>query len=319
MLNAYRTQGARLEPIPPGAALEDAAWIDLYRPDPAEIAAAQALGVEIPTLEDMEEIEISNRLYREDGTDYMTAVLPGKTDSGDQIAAPVTFILAGIRVFTVRHHSPRPFETYPQRADKVGPGCIDPDRIFVSLMEEIIGRLADLLENSGKALDAIAREVYAEGDTARGHSLQSALKRIGREGETISRVRLSLMTLERTISYFGQTVVEGQRGTGLQPVVKGLMRDAHALEVHADFLSSRVQLVTDATLGMINLSQNQTIKIVSVVAVVFLPPTVIASAYGMNFDYMPELAWLYGYPMALGLMVASAVGTYLFFKWRKWL
>lgn len=319
MMNAYRTVGARLEILPPDAALAGAAWVDLLHPTEAEVAAVRALGIDVPTIEDMEEIEISNRLYREDGIDYMTAVLPGKTTTGEQIAAPVTFILTPSQVVTVRHHAPRPFETYGMRADKVGPGCATPDLIFISLMEEIIGRLADLLEGSGKGLDAVAREVYAEGERARAMSLQTALQRIGRGGEAISRVRLALMTIERMVSYFGQTLVEGQRGHGSQHLVKGLMRDVHALEVHADFLSSRVQLATDATLGMINLSQNQTIKIVSVVAVVFLPPTVIASAYGMNFANMPELDWRYGYPMAIGLMIASAVGTFLFFKWRRWL
>lgn len=319
MIHAYRTVGVCLEKLPADVPLSAASWVDLFKPDAAEVAAAKALGVDVPTLEDMEEIEISNRLYREDGMDYMTAVLPGRNDTGEQIAAPVTFILTPTQIYTVRHHSPRPFETYGMRADKVGPGCADSDLIFLSLIEEIIGRLADLLENTGKGIDTVAREVYAEGERAKAMSLQTALQRIGREGEAISRVRLALMTMERMVSYFGQTLVEGHRGHGMQHLVKGLMRDAHALEVHADFLSSRIQLTTDATLGMINLSQNQTIKIVSVVAVVFLPPTVIASAYGMNFHHMPELDWLYGYPMAIALMIASAVGTFLFFKWRKWL
>lgn len=319
MIHAYRTVGHCLERLPADAPLSSASWVDLFKPDQDEVAAARALGVDVPTLEDMEEIEVSNRLYREDGMDYMTAVLPGRNDAGEQIAAPVTFILTPNQIYTVRHHSPRPFETYGMRADKVGPGCADPDLIFISLIEEIIGRLADLLESTGKGIDAVAHEVYADSERAAAMSLQTALQRIGREGEAISRVRLALMTLERMVSYFGQTLVEGHRGQGMQHLVKGLMRDAHALEVHADFLSSRVALATDATLGMINLSQNQTIKIVSVVAVVFLPPTVIASAYGMNFQHMPELEWLYGYPMAIGLMVASAVGTFLFFKWRKWL
>ena len=102
-------------------------------------------------------------------------------------------------------------------------------------------------------------------------------------------------------------------------MVKALTRDIQALEVHADFVSSRVALASDATLGMINLVQNSTVRIVSVVAVLFLPPTLIASVYGMNFRVMPELDQSWGYPMALGLMVASAVGTYLFFKWKNWL
>jgi magnesium transporter len=296
-----------------------AGWVDLFRPDAAEVEAAQALGIEVPTLEDMEEIEISNRLYRENGTDYMTVVLPGRDDGDEHVSAPVTFILTPQQMFTVRHHRLRPFETYPTRADKVGPGCTDPDRLFLSMVEEIISRLADHLEGAGKALDGVAREVYAEGGGSDGAALQSALRRTGLEGEAISRVRLALLTMERMLSYFGQTLHEAYRGETLRPLVKGFTHDLQALEVHADFLSSRVGLASDATLGMINLSQNQTIKIVSVVAAVFLPPTLIASIYGMNFRTMPELQWWWGYPAALGLMLAAAVGTFLFFRWKKWL
>ena len=319
MLHAYRVNGLKLEPVAEGVSLSAAGWIDLHNPDAAEVDAAQALGIEVPTLEDMEEIEISNRLYRENGTDYMTVVLPGRTDADEPTSAPVTFILTPQQMVTVRHHRLRPFETYPLRADRVGPGCSDQDRMFLSLVEEIIGRLADHLEGAGKALDQVAREVYAEGGSADGASLQSALRRTGREGEAISRVRHALLTMERMLSYFGQTLHEAYRGESLRPLVKGLTRDLQALEVHADFLSSRVQLATDATLGMINLSQNQTIKIVSVVAAVFLPPTLIASIYGMNFRVMPELDWWWGYPLAMGMMLAAAVGTFLFFRWKKWL
>jgi magnesium transporter len=249
----------------------------------------------------------------------MTVVLPGMSETKEATTGPVTFAVAPGRLVTVRHHNPRPFETYPDRAARVGPGCTDPDRIFLSLMEEIVGRLADLLEGAGRALDGIAAQVYAEGTTARAESMQETLRGVGRQGEQISRVRLALLTIERAVSYYGQLVSERPQAAGLRPVVKGLMRDVQALEVHADFLASRVALATDATLGMINLAQAQTIKIFSVLAVVFLPPTVIASAYGMNFEYMPELGWTWGYPMALGLMLASAVGTYLYFKWKRWL
>lgn len=318
MLNAYRVIGHKLERLPPEADLGTAVWIDLWRPLPGQVEALKGMGFDVPTLEDMEEIEISARLYREDGIDYMTVVLPGRTEDNFQVSGPVTFIIGHHQLVTVRHHTPRPFETYPMRADKVGPGCADPDRMFLSLGEEIIGRLADLLENAGRALDSVAHQVYAERN-AKGEALQEALRRVGGEGETVSRVRLALLTLERAISYFGQTLNEGHRGEGLRPVVKGLMRDLQALEVHADFLSGRVGLASDATLGMINLSQNQTIKIVSVVAAVFLPPTLIASIYGMNFQRMPELQSAWGYPVSLGLMLASAAGTFLFFKWKKWL
>jgi magnesium transporter len=319
MLFAYRVQGSRLDRLSETEPLAEAGWIDLFRPTPEEEASVRALGFDVPTLEDMEEIEISNRLYRENGLDYMTVVLPGLDDDGDQITSPVTFVLSPTQMVTVRHHAPRPFETYPVRADKVGPGCIDPDRLFLSLVEEIIGRLADHLESGGRGLDLLARDAYDETETLTAAELRHALQKVGREGEAVSRVRIGLLTLERALSYFSQTLHEAHRGRVLAPLVKGLTRDIQALEVHADFLSNRVALATDATLGMINLSQNQTIRIVSVVAALFLPPTLIASIYGMNFRVMPELDWDWGYPMAMGLMLTAAIGTYLFFRWKKWL
>ncbi|MFN3291889.1 MAG: magnesium transporter CorA family protein [Gemmobacter sp.] len=319
MLYAYVPDGPRLARLAPDAGLASARWIDLYRPLPAQVEAVAALGIEVPTLADMEEIELSNRLYRDNGMDFLTVVLPGKDVEGEQVTGPVTFILTPDRLVTVRHHDPQPFSTYPERAQKVGPGITQPEHLFLSLVEEIIGRQADLLESVGRSLDGIGRRVYRDGQAANAETLQALLMQIGRESELVGRVRLGLLTMERAISYFGQALPERPRGKALTGTIKGLMRDIKALEVHADFLSSRVAMVTEVTLGMINLSQNQTIKIVSVVAVVFLPPTVIASAYGMNFANMPELEWTWGYPMALGLMLASAVGTFVFFKWRKWL
>jgi len=319
MLFAYVPDGPRLARLAADAGIADARWIDLYRPLPAQEALVQALGIEVPTLADMEEIEISSRIFRENGMDFLTVVLPGKDVEGERVTGPVTFILTSDRLVTVRHHDPQPFTTYPERAAKVGPGVAHPEHLFLSLFEEIIGRQADLLEGVGRTLDGIGRSVYRDGSAATSEVLQRLLMQIGRESELVGQVRLGLLTLELALSFFGQSLPERPRGKAMMPTVKGLMRDIKALEVHADFLSARVAMVTDVTLGMINLSQNQTIKIVSVVAVVFLPPTVIASAYGMNFAHMPELDWAWGYPLALGLMLASAVGTFLFFKWRKWL
>jgi magnesium transporter len=317
MMFAWERDGARLAPLGPDKPLSAALWVDLYRPQPEQVAAVTAMGIEVPTLADMEEIELSNRLYREGDADYLTVVLPGLSTTKDAMVGPVTFVLTPQRLVTVRHHAPRPFETYPTRADKVGLGCADADRLFLSLIEEIIGRLADLLESTGKSLDTTTRRVY--GEDLREAGFREILKGLGLDNEAIGRVRLSLLTIERAISYFGQTVPQRLRSEGLVPVVKGLMRDITALEVHADYLAGRVAMGTDATLGMINLGQAQTTKIVSVVAVVFLPPTLVATIYGMNFKTMPELSWPWGYPMALGAMVASAVGAWAYFKWRKWL
>ena len=320
MLSAYRTLHGKLEPLAPGAALSDAIWIDLFDPDVAEQARMAGLVPEIPTLADMEEIEVSARLYREAGFDFMTVMVPGLASDQSPYSGPASFILGPQRLVTVRHHNPRPFETYAARADKVGLGCDRPERVFLGLAEEIIGRLADLFEGAGKALDQVTRSVFRP--TGMGHSsafLQSSLETAGRQGDLVSHCRLSLLSLERALGFFLLTLEERGLADAIRPSVAGLMRDINALEVHGDYLSNRVAQATDATLGMINLAQNTTVRIVSVVAVLFLPPTLIASIYGMNFHAMPELAWAAGYPMALVLMVGSAAGCYLFFKWKNWL
>ena len=332
MLFAYRCDAGKLVRLGPdagpdagaatGAATgaDRAIWLDLYQPLPAEEALVAALGVEVPTLADMEEIEISNRLYHEPGGTYITIVLPGHTESRQALSGPVCFILTPQRLITVRHHVARPFQTYPERADKGGTGCDTPQKLFLGLLDEIVGRLADHLEGAGRGLEAVYGEVLALGEQGQVPArLQAALQGIGRESEVIARVRLSLLTLERAIGFNMLSLGDKKTDPALKAVAKGLQRDVSALEVHCDYLATRVAQATDATLGMINLLQNVTVRIVSVVAVLFLPPTLIASIYGMNFRLMPELTQSWGYPGALGLMVLSAAGTYLYFRWRKWL
>ena len=317
MIFSYRTLGTRLERMAPDAPLTEAVWIDLYRPQPEQVAQVAALGIEVPSLEDMEEIEVSNRLYRENGVDYMTVVLPGQTPDKAQIANPVCLIVAPHVLVTVRYHTPRPFETFPERAGRSMAGCGGVEPVFLGLLEDITGRLADILEAEGKALDLISQSVYrSHGGASRPAVLAEALQQVGREADVLGRVRLSLLTLDRAVGFYTQTLPKGNPGAAH---LKSLSRDIQALEVHGDFLAGRVALASDATLGMINLAQNATVRIVSVVAVLFLPPTLIASIYGMNFRVMPELSQTWGYPAALGLMLASAVVTYAYFRWKNWL
>lgn len=321
MMYSYVIRQGRIARQDKGAPLSDAIWIDLIAPGKEEMALLRDLGVNVPTLADMEEIEISNRLYREAEMDYMTAVLPGERGDGNRVTMPVSFILSPQRLVTVRHHSPRPFLTYPERGERSTLGCSTPHRLFIGLAEEIIARLADLLEGSGRVLDDATISIF-ETQTARrgqGDRLQAALRQVGREAEAMARVRLSLLTIERMLAFYIATVDDQPEAARLRPVVKGQLRDVQALEVHADFLGSRVSLAVDTTLGMINLEQNNTVRILSVVAALFLPPTLIASIYGMNFDAMPELDEPWGYPMALLLMAATAAATWLVLRWKRWL
>lgn len=318
MLFAYRNENGKLVPSAPEAAL----WLDLCKPSPEEAAHAAPLVPEVPSLADLEEIEISARLYREAGHDVMTVLVPGvsREDMITPIIGPVAFILGKGQLVTVRYHTPRPFETYAPRADKVGLGCEGAERVFLGLCEEIIGRIADLMEGSGRALDEVTRPLFAPaGAGADAGFLQKALESVGRQSDMVGNCRLSLLTLDRALGFFRIGLEERAAVEPFKAAIIGLSRDISALEVHGDYLSSRVAQATDATLGMINLAQNTTVRIVSVVAVLFLPPTLIASVYGMNFRLMPELDLAFGYPMALGLMLGSAVLTWCVFRWKKWL
>ena len=319
MLSAYALAPGRVDLLPPGDGLARAGWIDLMQPGPQDLARVQALGRRVPSLQEMEGIEISNRLFREEGADYMTVVLPGLSAAGDSVAGPVAFILSPERLITVRHHAPRPFQTFPARAGSAAAGCDAPARVFLGLLEETVARLADILEGISHELDTAARAIFREDGGRDARELQGLLRAVGREGERLGRVRLALISVERALSHFRQTIGGAGDAAALTAVAEGQMRDVEALGVHADFLAGRITLATDSTLGMINLAQNTTVRIVSVVAALFLPPTLIASAYGMNFAHMPELDQPWGYPLALGLMLGSAVATYVYFKWRGWM
>ena len=178
MLHAFAPHLGGLAPLPPGEQIARARWVDLYRPLDAQVRQVKALGIDVPTLEDMEEIEISNRLYREGDAIYMTAVLPGELPDGKPVAMPVTFILSPDRLVTVRHHAPRPFTTFPTRAERSASGVSGPDRIFLGLMEEIVARLADILEGVGRVLDQTGALVFDSNANARDAELRAEIERL---------------------------------------------------------------------------------------------------------------------------------------------
>ncbi len=320
MIFPYELRGGHLFKRAPDAPLEGALWIDLYRPLVSQVQAADAMGFAAPSLADLEEIELSNRLYHENGFDCVTVVLPGQDPEGQQHLGPVCFALRAGVLFTVRYHAPRPFDTFPARAEKSALGCGTPDLIFLGLMEEIVARLADFLELSGRGLEAIARQIYAprrKGDPAR--QMRQILADLGHEGATLSNVRLSLLTLGRALNFISPAMARRGHDQAVTTGLTALLHDIEAMEVHTDFLSARLGLISDAATSAINLEQNTTVRIVSVVAVLFSPPTLIASIYGMNFAYMPELASPLGYAGSLIAMIASALVTWTVFRWRGWL
>jgi len=251
----------------------------------------------------------------------MTANVLARTDTAEPELAPVTFVLTGGVLTTVRYHEPRAFQIVTQRAERNGMPCENAEQVLLALLEAIVDRIADVLEREGALLDRIARSIFRrDGQRRLGKvDLGGVLEEVGLRGELNSKIQESLITMDRIAGFLGQMALAGQRSKTARARVKTLARDARSLADHAGFQAQKITFLLDATLGLVNIEQNGIIKIFSVAAVVFLPPTLVASIYGMNFAYMPELGWRLGYPWALGLMVASAVLPYLFFKRKGWL
>jgi magnesium transporter len=329
MLRAYARQVDRLAEIqvlePNTPAAKPVVWLDLLNPTLDEDRLVEAmLGITIPSRAEMEEIELSARLYHEDGAVFMTMTALTNLDADEPVKTPVTFILKGPTLVTVRYAEPKPFLAYAARAMRPkGVPCGSGEQVMLGIIEAMIDRDADALERAGNEIDLISRDVFkkrAGTATKQQHDLRSIIEHIGRKDDLLSMVQESLVSISRLVTY--HTAMEPpttKAGKENRLILKQIQRDALSLGDHARALSTKINFLLDATLGLINLEQNQIIKIFSVAAVVFLPPTLVASIYGMNFDFMPELAWYVGYPFALGLMVLSAVLPYLYFKRRGWL
>jgi magnesium transporter len=302
---------------------EDALWIDLMEPTREEDRLVEVhLGIAIPTRDEMQDIEPSNLLYTENGASYMTARVLCRSDTATPTLVPISFIVTEKALVTVRYEEPRAFAMFSHRLTKPGTCSHQPEAVLDGLIEAVIDRAAEVLRTVGDNIEITSRGVF-ETDAAiadRGAGYHNVIRRLGRHGDLISNVRESMVSLERMLLYLSANTVRPKRASGFQAEWRTAIRDVQSIEEHASFLSSKMQFVLDATLGLVSLEQNRIVKIFSVLAVIFMPPTLVASIYGMNFKTgMWELEWQYGYAMALILMAIAAVVPYLFFKWKKWL
>ncbi|MGS4945907.1 magnesium transporter CorA family protein [Meridianimarinicoccus sp. RP-17] len=325
MLTSYGLADGRLTVAPDGQTDDDAPvpiWHDLLSPSRDELRIlSDRLGVDLPSQAEMQEIELSARLYVEDGAVFMTASVLSALDTAEPVMAPLTFVLTDSAVITLRYHEPRAITTFTRRAARSAMDCNTPQQLLVSLLDAIVERIADVLERESATLDRIAREIFRKDATnpRGGVDLAAMLGEIGRRGELNSKLQESLVTLDRIAAFLSQLSLGRTLPKSARARLKSLSRDVRSLTDHAGFQAGKVTFLLDATLGLVNIQQNGIIKIFSVAAVVFLPPTMIASVYGMNFEVMPELRWPLGYPFALSLMVLSAVLPYFYFKRRGWL
>jgi magnesium transporter len=326
MLTVYVPNGTTLErrSLEPGAAPPDkTVWMDMVTPSVAEDKLVeQLLGVAVPTREEMQEIEVSSRLYVENGARYMTATLMCQSDTPTPKTTPVTFILAGHRLVTVRYDDPRPFAIVEYKLSRTSPGNVTGESVLVDLLDAVIDRSADILERVGGEVDAISRRIFEvdEERDVEAPAYKDVLKELGRKGDLTSKVRESLVSIGRLLLFLHNEAETMRWPKDSRTHLQSMRRDTASLSDHATYLANKVTFLLEAMLGVVNIDQNNIIKIFSIAAVIFMPPTLIASIYGMNFHHnMIELDWQFGYPLALVLMVLAAVLPILFFKWKKWL
>jgi magnesium transporter len=297
---------------------ENALWIDLCRPEPAELdRVSAAVGIPLPSREDMEEIEISSRLYREHGTDFLTMVLPALTETDQHEVAPVTFALREGMLLTIRYHDPRPFRSYPLRAARSPYGVGSPQDVLFGLLDAIVDRLADILELTDGRIEEVSRQMFGDPAQIDTPQLRRAVATLGQSGTLVSDVRNSLVTIERAIFFLDRDREGAPNSKRTHRSLKVLSSDTTSLSEHATFLTQKLGLILDVAFNLTSIKQNATSETFSLVAVLFLPPTLIASVLGMNFDWMPWLKWEDGFWVALGAMVASSAISYLVFRWRN--
>lgn len=308
------------DPLP-----KNAVWIDLLDPSAEEDRHVEMLtGIAIPTREDMAEIEESSRFYSESGAQYLTAPLVHATTTPKPGVSPVTFIISGGRLVTVRYVEPKAFGLFESRICKPGNEFANPATdgimVMVGLLESVTDRLADLLEGVAHHLDTEADALFADSKTPMSTPrFRSAMRLLGTEGSFLAKVGESLQGLIRLVTYLNTENTETGKKKANRGRLAVLERDMQSLIRHAEFLSNKITLLLDTVVGLVSVEQNAIIKIFSVAAVGFMPPTLVASIYGMNFHFMPELDWPFGYPMAIGLMVLSALLPLWFFRNKGWL
>lgn len=300
--------------------LESLIWVDMIHPTKEEKNFVEdLLAIETPTREEMQEIEVSSRLYVENSAIFTTATIVTRFEKDSPESHSVTFIFKDKTLVSLRYAEPKSFEMFLSRSQRNHTEAVLTGMdVFIGLIEAIIDRLADAHEMIGRELDATSTKVFQKKSEQVGsEDLNELLKKIGRNGDLNGKLRESLLTLLRLISYL--MLMGGKYRQEHIEDLETYSKDISALNEYNTYISNRINLLLDAILGMISIEQNGIIKIFSVAAVVFLPPTLIASIYGMNFKNMPELDWFWGYPFAIILMIVFAILPYVFFKKKRWL
>lgn len=302
-------------------------WIDLLDPSPDEVAAVEAAtGLTVPTRDQLSEVEVSSRLRRDGAAIVLSLPIVFRDAGGLARVTPVGFALSADHLVTIRFETLRSFETCQERVERDEVVSADPALVLVALLEAIVDRLADLLEEAGADLDDLAAEVFGpdldekpgQRPKAQDANLRRTLRSVGRSRQLVSKVRATLLGIGRIVPYV-RSEAEAWLSDGAVHRLETVRHDVDSLDEYEVHLSDKVQFLLDADLGLINIEQNDRFRILTVVSIVGIPPTFVASLYGMNFKHMPELDWQWGYAYGLAVIAASALVPLVWFKVRGWL
>ncbi len=303
-----------------GKSLTGASWIDLVDPTPTEIAGFEkAFGLRAPTSEELSEIETTSRLRVEHGALYMTAPLIIAIGDEPWITAPTGFVLSKTVLLTVRFVQSAIFDSVKKETNAER---LEPTLAYVRVLEELVDHMADLLEASNQALDDASHVIFRRDNLQRLSRETSLLRQLlvhtGRTSERMARINYTLVCLDRMAKF---TIERGREWVAQDQIsrLQSVSADIASLEQYAEGIVNRIQLLQDAATGIINVAQNEVMKILTVASVAGIPPVLIAGIYGMNFKNMPELSWVWGYPFALFLIVFTTVLPLIWFKWKDWI
>jgi magnesium transporter len=325
---------------PPSDPPASAIWLDLLDPSGEEQARAEAMvGHALPSRDALSEIETSSRLRSRDGVLYMSMPSASLRPTGEKAAvadgdpgydprdhaagAPIGFILSRERLVTVRYTPLKGFDAVARKFEAGGGAPASGIEVFIEICEEIVDRMADGLEHLAEELAALSTDAFSVDDTKGRKPVRSnrllriQLRQVGRLGDRLSSVRDSLLGLARVASYATQNTQAWCEAPN-KARMASVSADIASLNDYEAHLSNKVQFLLDAMVGLISIAQNDIFKVLTIVSIVGIPPTLVASMYGMNFKNMPELSWAWGYPYGLTLIALSAILPVVWFKIRGW-
>jgi magnesium transporter len=297
-------------------------WVDLLNPSPDEVkTVSDSLKIDPPSREEMQEIELSSRIYREGDTSYMTVPIIYRAETPSPESTPITFIRTPNALVTLRFAEPQAIVGFILRSQRPTENAASSDAVLLGLLDSVIDRAADILERTAAEQETFSKAVFltrAQRGRAAEDTLEQMVLQLGRTEDLNSRLQDSLLAMNRMLSFYNLTLLDQNAPRELLQRVKTLSRDVHSISEHSGFVAHKGSFLLEATLGLVSIRQTEVIKIFSLLATIFLPPTLIASIYGMNFSLMPELGWDFGYPFALALIALSAILPYWIFKRRGW-